>query len=687
MNTYAHLSSATATTGRRAGVFEDEGGVAHLLRIAAQKKIETQKNRVTRNASRGNQYIYTDEEKARAAWAISGAFIVALTTTLLSGVLALSYAPKADADFAEMGNNAICLRAGRREDLTEVYLDVGSPLQRLKLLLDLGTVVPPGGDSMSIFSKRMHKSLSMACHDLIPPRDYAQQCHDLVLVAPNGSKSEQVLVHTTFTYQNDQAAYAEQQPAALARLDGVFRLTEGQTYWLTTTHLCFAPLEPLPEDTPALDIVVMDGKMSTTNYDLLMYDPSLAFDARCNDTLRGATVSLFPAEAANEASVWLSLSGRFLYEYGSAILDKRRTVVEAGDNCSAVLEELEHQRDIYHTDCGGLALGRCHMGASVPYRRLAGRRIRIDLQISGLGTLISAPAKSLGNLKQGYSEALTAAIARLLVLVLTAAVVFVRGSQNATSSRWLIINVIDALHCRNVFSDDITPENSVTTYDKIDEWTDGLISVAAWVARLVVIVFAAPALYDDNQGVVVVFQALGIACSFVQFLLRHGLSVRKGREAPISTLGGPMSVIDVTSAVIMLFSDTPLLGTNGDNFAAIGRLLIGLLISLAVCTRICFSVAMVATMAVSATNGNRKPLTCHRLVLWIATGAWILQCVATAGSLALLFVNPAALSLARSQTGDTRVIKYAIFFGLICTSLPTFTKVSLRVLQHECKQN
>ncbi len=678
MNAYAHVNATLATTDRRASVLDDVSS-SYLLRIAAQK------TEVTPKPSRGSKYIYTKEEKARASWAIAGAFLVALATILVSGVVALAFAPRSDADFAEMNDNAVCLRAGRREDLTEVYLDVGSPLQRLKLLLDFETVVPPGGDSLLVFSTRMHKSLSMACQDLVPPRDYAQQCHDLVLVAPNGSTSDQVLVHTLFTYQNDQAAYADRQPAALARLDGVFRLTAGQTYWLTTTHLCFAPLAPLPEDTPALDIAVVDGRTTTTNYDLLMYDPSLAFDGRCNDTLRDATVRLFPAEAANEASVWLSLSGRFLYEYGSSILDKRRTVVEAGESCSGVLEELEHQRDIYHTDCGGLALGRCHVGASVPYRRMAERRIRIDLQPSGTGKLISAPAKSLGNLKQSYSEALTAAIARLLVLVLTAAVVFVRGSQNATSSRWLITNVIDALHCRNVFSDDITPENSVTTYDKIDEWTDGLISVAAWVARLVVILFAAPSLYDDSQGVVIVFQGLGIACSFVQFLLRHGLSVRKGREAPISTLGGPMSVIDVTSAVIMLFSDTPLLGTNGDNFAAIGRLLIGLLISLAVCTRICFSVAMVATMAVSATNGNRKQLKCHRLVLWIATLTWILQCVATAGSLALLFVNPAAISLARSQTGDTRVIKYAIFFGLICTSLPTFTKVSLRVLQHECK--
>ena len=91
-------------------------------------------------------------------------------------------------------------------------------------------------------------------------------------------------------------------------------------------------------------------------------------------------------------------------------------------------------------------------------------------------------------------------------------------------------------------------------------------------------------------------------------------------------------------------------------------------------------------MAVSATNGNRKDLACHKATLTIATLLWLLQAVASAGALALLFVNPAAVSLARSQTGATGVIKYAIYFGLLCTSLPTFTKVSLRVFQHECKQ-
>jgi hypothetical protein len=635
-------------------------------------------------SSRGSLYIANTEEASRASCAICVGFLTALLAILSTGVIALAFAPRADGDYAQLGGNAVCLRAGRRADMSVVYLDVGSPLQRLKLLLDLESVVQPGGESLSIFSTRLHKSLSMACNDLAPPVEYSQQCQDLALVSSNGSTSDPGLVHTTFVYQNVQAAYREGNQAAIAGLDGTFRLTTGHTYWLTSTHLCFEPLAPLPKNTPSIALTVIGDKLTTTQHDLLVHDTDLALDARCNETLRNATIRLFPIEAVNEASEWLSLSGTFLYEYGSDILDKRRRVVEAGEDCSAEIDELEHQRDIYHTDCGGLALGMCQKDAAIPYRRLSTRRMRIDIHPNGTGTLISDLAVSLRNVKQTYAEALSASLARLLVLVLTAAVVFVRGSQNATDPLWLIKNVIDALHCRRAYSEDPTPENSVSTYDTIDKWTDALISIAAWTARLVVLVYSAPTFADDRNTVVIPLQVCGLGCSIAQFILRYGLIVRKEREAPITTLGGPMSVVDVTSSVLMLFADAPLLGADNRDFAATGRLLIGLLISLSVCTRICFSASIVLTMAVSSRNGNRKDLVGHQVTLSVATLAWFLQGVATSGTLALLFVNPASISLTRSQTGDTRVVKYAIFFGLICTSLPTFTKVGLRVVQNEC---
>ena len=642
---------------------------------------------VAARRERRREYIYTDAEATKAAQAICGTFLVALATIAITGAVALAYAPKADVNFAGLGDEATCLRATRRADYAIVYVDVGSPMQRVKLLLDLETAVAPGGESLTIFSSRLHKSVSMACGDLTPHRMYSQLCHDLALVAPNGSESDQQLVHTTFVFQNDQAAYAESQPASLAGLDGTFRLTRGQTYWLTTTHLCFAPVQPTPTEHPLLifDVDAQD-KLRTRMIDLDVFDPELSFDDRCANTLEeaDAPVRLFPVEAANEAAVWLTLSGLFLYEYGSDVLEKRRRVVEAGENCSARIEELAHQRDIYHSDCG-LGLGTCEVLPSVPFRRLATRRIRIDVPLDGEGSLVAEHTVSLEGIKQSYRDALGSAVSRLLVLLLTAAVVFVRGSQNATSSRWLLTNVIDTLRCRHAYSDDITPQNSISRYDGTDVITDALISVAAWGSRLVVLIFVFDTLGADGQHVAVRFQVLGLACSFVHFLLRYCLDVNRRRDAPIMTLGGPMSVIDVTSAVLMLFSDAPLLSNDGEKFAAIGRLLIGLLISISVGTRICFSAAMVAAMAISATNGNRKDLTCHKATLTIAALLWLLQAVATSGALVLLFVNPAAVSLARSQTGSTSVIKYAIYFGLLCTSLPTFTKVSLRVFQHECK--
>lgn len=639
-----------------------------------------------KNRGRRREYIYTEGEVRTAAYAIGLTFLLALATLVGTGIVVLAYAPRADVDFAELGNDATCLRVARRADYTVVYMDVGSPMQRVNLLLDLETAVAPGGESLSIFSSRLHKSVSMACSNLEPHRQYAQLCQDLALVAPNGSASDQKLVHTTFVFENDQAAYAERQPASLAGLDGTFRLTRGETYWLSTTHLCFAPVQPTLTDRPLLIFEVdAQDKLRTQMIDLDVFDPELSFNDRCVSTLENTSVRLFPIEAANEATVWLTLSGTFLYEYGSDVLEKRRRVVEAGENCSALIEELAHQRDIYHSDCG-LGLGTCEVLPSVPFRRFATRRIRIDVPLNGEGTLVAEDAKSLQNIKQTYPDALASASARLLVLLLTAAVVFVRGSQNATSSRWLLTNVIDTLRCRNAYSDDITPQNAISRYHTSDIVTDAVISVAAWGSRLVVLVFAAPFLVADGQDVTLGLQILGVSCSLVHFFLRYCLDINWKRDAPITTLGGPMSVIDVTSAVLMLFADAPLLGSDGEKFASIGRLLIGLLISLSVGTRICFSAAMVATMAVSATNGNRKDLTCHKTTLVAATALWLAQAVATSGSLALLFVNPAAVALARSQTGTTSVIKYAIYLGLVCTSLPTFTKVSLRVYQHECKE-
>ena len=40
-----------------------------------------------------------------------------------------------------------------------------------------------------------------------------------------------------------------------------------------------------------------------------------------------------------------------------------------------------------------------------------------------------------------------------------------------------------------------------------------------------------------------------------------------------------------------------------------------------------------------------------------------------------------------TQPGDVDAWRYCLFFGLITAGLPTLTKVSLRVLEHECARS
>ena len=90
---------------------------------------------------------------------VTGDHRSALATIVVTGVVALATAPRADVDFAELGSSATCLRAGRRADAAVVYLDVGSPLQSLTLLLDLGTVTGLYGGDESLCKERVAEFL------------------------------------------------------------------------------------------------------------------------------------------------------------------------------------------------------------------------------------------------------------------------------------------------------------------------------------------------------------------------------------------------------------------------------------------------------------------------------------------------------------------------------------------------
>ena len=74
------------------------------------------------------------------------------------------------------------------------------------------------------------------------------------------------------------------------------------------------------------------------------------------------------------------------------------------------------------------------------------------------------------------------------------------------------------------------------------------------------------------------------------------------REAPLTKLAGPMSICDVSSAVLLAFSESPLLSNDEGRFPAVGRLLIAIMIAISVVTRCAFAAPMCRVLANTVTN-------------------------------------------------------------------------------------
>lgn len=645
---------------------------------------------IQRSAS--TSWITSQSELNAASKSIIVVFAFTLTAVVVTGIIALATAPQADLRFEGLDRPARsmkCLKVARRADYAIIYLNLGSPVQRLELLIDFAPV-PRGGESLRIFSERLHKSTSMTCEPLVPARPYELACTDKTMIAVNGTSTQHIGT-TQFTFQNDQAEYGKGNTAAILGLDGVFSLQHDTTYWITTTDLCFAPYEPytaISNDFLAFETDESLGTLSVYGDALARFAPlssSHLAKSACIDS-EMTRVRLFPTDAFSERVGWLSLSDRSLYEYGGTILEKRRRVVELGSTCAELQPDLAHVLDIYNSDCG-LSLQACQTDPALTFRRLATSRLRLDIDEDGTGQLRAEETDALKRVPSlvTHEESLNSALGRLFVLLLTAAVVFLRGSQNAASSRYMLGHSINTMRCRGTFAPKHDPRVSFTTrFGRLEVATDAVVSIAAVLARVIVLAVSYKSLIADDNATTAHLEVVGVIASFLHFSLRYLLHLDLRTEAPLTKLGGPMSVVDCTSTVLLLFSDAPLLSADSSKFSSVGRILISILTSLAVFTRCIFSAATVSAMAISATNGARKDLKTHKLILNAAVILWILAAVVSAAHVSLLFVRPAAVSIVRSSHGSTAVFKYAIWIGMIAASLPTFTKVSLRALEQEC---
>lgn len=662
-------------------------------------------------------WIYSTYERTKSAAATATAFALAFVAILATGVSLLAVVPTADTDLLDLEDRverAQCVRVARRADYTIAFVSVGAPAQYLKLLLVLGTSVPKDTvPAMSLFTERMHKSQTMVCQPFDPPLEHQEDCQDVAMIFDGTDNQKHI--HTRFVYRNRIVAQSRSDRAELLRLDGSLALMHGRTYWLTSTHLCWEDdVLDVPRAGLPFAYHVNTSRAHVRIDDLVDFVP---FETVPAARSRGApdcdrladddpvAIELFPEAASEEMEHWLALTNTFLYEYGQSILERRREVVEVGPACAEARESLTRAHDIYRLDCLVHYPEVCRSMPSVPFRRASQDRIRIRIDGDGSAELHVERTLALARIPHllPYSDGLLQALGRLLVMLLTAAVVFVRGNQNASSSTYMLERALNTVRCRNRNADALRAGADGKMYKDIDVSLDhskmeiaidGLITVTALGSRIAVLAANWHDFNADSVGHVNVFEVIGIATSFLHVLLRAGaFEIDLERESPLTKLAGPMSICDVSSAVLLVFADPPLLTTHDGRFAAVGRLLIAILISISVFSRCAFAVAICALLASSARNspviyralGSGRFGFRYQSVLVASALLWAVQASACCATLCILFVQPAAYSMIRMQTGDTAPMRYCIFFGLFAGALPTITKVALRVLESECE--
>ena len=638
-------------------------------------------------------------ESAKTAFQVS--FYAAFFVAVLAGCVVIGIGtgtldnlpPKLQMD----AKASSCLRVTRKADYTVVLLSAGSPLQQYELLFRPETVMDYANfqstaHPVSLFSMSMLKSKTLYCD--------GSSCIDRMLLYKQQSTNEQAYVWGRFKFENLYEENDQDEIAVQLGLDGSLALATGYSYTLSASFLCFQPTgSSPPAEGPSLSLTTyhMDGEMDGKRH-LVARRGDLADFPRTksspvaqsltnncqNVSTRDEWVGVFPDEGYMEHRRWLSLLSNARTEYTVETLENRRRVLEVGKVCAETDPLLTVSNTHYRLSCY-LHYSACKEGLYLPWRRVASNYVRFELKSANDPVLMYASeAQALSELPAlvGYEASVNTAIGRLFIMILTAALTYMRGSQPASKTGYMLTHALKTVL-------NVLPSKYVLGTSAWDKWTDLLITGLALVSRVLVLGFSFLSMVKDNLLLVVICETLAAVCSAFQMFMRHVLlKSEPGKEPALTKLGGTNAIVDVTLAVLLSFTTPPILSTQNQNFDGIGRLLISLLISLSVVPKCAFAVAGNFLMGFSVTNVNSrgkdwKPRL-YRFYLWLAAALWLVQLTTTVITVASLVVIPASFSISRALVGHSTLMQFTLLFGLLCVGAPTLCKTARRTCAEIC---
>ena len=590
-------------------------------------------------------------------------FLVAQLAYVVVGIacVLIPPAPVTSVGDSEIPADATCLRVTRKTNFVTVDVSIGSPGQIASLLLRLDKVLNASDTerTMRLFSSKVVESSTVHCDDT------RETCSDIMLINRGLTDvNEKYVVDFNYRHGSVEAAYNGE--AYHLSLDGEFALRSGTTYWLTNSRICYAvaPVVAILSETVVAS--VEEQKLVATQSALLSSEiaRSTPVGDNTNQNLCNYDkVDLFPVGAVHE-SEWLAVSSSNLYETMPARIEDRRTVVELG-SCSANIDSLEKARSLYLLDC--TPFDTCRTTPSLPFRRAATTKIRLDIREDGVAGIFMENDKTLTTLPllASSAEAFVLSLVKLLLITLASMVTYVRAKRATAKASWLF------KHCMVIsklgLSDDMkTPDMEFSVTE------DAVVGAIAFVSRLAVVVYRMNTLAEDNQSRVVVTEIVASILSAFHWVLRYSILVCE-IEPPLVKLGGSTAIADASCAVMVAFAEPPIITASMGKFDPTARLLTALLLGLIVAERCSISASCCGMLY----DGERCPdRQLYAGLLIYAALSWVLQLSAVAVILADLFVTPAAYSMCRAVPGDIVPARVLLFLTIVTAGAPRLTQTA-----------
>lgn len=251
---------------------------------------------------------------------------------------------------------------------------------------------------------------------------------------------------------------------------------------------------------------------------------------------------------------------------------------------------------------------------------------------------------------------------RLLIMVLAAAVVYIRQEDSMEKNDRLFVNCIRMIvHEKNNHDHrDHSNDQSLERTIQIEEQSR-VLGLLAIVSRCVVLIALGNSLWKTGLPRVVVIQSIASCTSFIHWTLTHSHYATPVKQL---ALGGSSAIIDVSSAIILAYS-TPPIRADVDTFNTIARLLTCALIVITCPTRCFFSSACAGII-----YGPES---------WIIHVFWIIQAVSIAILVVDLFAIPASIDMMRSYSGTWDAAAFSIFGTLLSICGPRLTSNAIAI--------